>query len=59
MPKEIKQFTSEIKSVDEENLIIEHFISTEQEDRNKDIMLADGMVINGKVVVLKEHGMGV
>ena len=58
MPKEIKQFTSEIKSVDEENLIIEHFISTEQEDRSKDIMLADGMVINGKVVVLKEHGMG-
>lgn len=55
---EIKTYVSEIKEVDNENLIIEHFISTEHEDRSKDIMIADGMIINGEVVVLKEHGKG-
>ena len=51
-----KIFESEIKSFDDKTLTIEHFISTEQEDRSKDIVRADGMFMDGTPVVLKQHG---
>lgn len=46
----------EIKSADDTNLILEHFISTATEDSGGDIMEPDGMVIRGKPVVLFQHG---
>lgn len=49
-------FESEIKAVDTENLILEHFISTEKRDRGGDILYADGMRVDGKPVVLWAHG---
>ena len=51
-----KIFEAEVKSFDDQNLTIEHFISTETEDRSKDIMRADGMQMDGVPVVLKQHG---
>lgn len=49
-------FQSEIKSVDRDNLVIEHFISTETADRQKDVMVVDGMYMRGVPAVLKQHG---
>lgn len=46
----------EIKSFDDEKLIIEHFISTEHEDDIGDVVLADGMITRGRPVVLLQHG---
>jgi len=54
-----KFFESEIKAFNDETLTIEHFISTEQEDRSKDIVRANGMVMDGIPVVLKQHGFDV
>jgi len=51
-----KIFETEIKAFDDKSLTIEHFISTEQEDRSKDIVRADGMEMDGIPVVLKQHG---
>jgi len=51
-----KIFKSDIKSYNDDDLIIEHFISTESEDRAGDIMDADGMVLDGWPTVLKQHG---
>jgi len=51
-----KVFNSSVKSCNDEELTIEHFISTEQRDRSKDIMRANGMVMDGVPVVLKQHG---
>jgi len=51
-----KVFESKVKSFDDKNLIIEHFISTEQEDRSKDIVRADGIKFDGVPSVLKQHG---
>lgn len=58
MPQAIKYkiFDSEVKSFDEKSLTVEHFISTEQVDRGKEVMRADGMRIKGKPVVLLQHG---
>jgi len=56
MPVNHKIFESSIKSFDDKELIIEHFISTEQEDRSHDIVRADGMQLDSRPVVLKQHG---
>jgi len=56
MPVNHKIFESLIKSFDDKELIIEHFISTEQEDRSHDIVRADGMQLDSRPVVLKQHG---
>jgi hypothetical protein len=53
---ERKSFSAEVKEYDDENLVVEHFISTERPDRSGDIMRADGMKISGKVTVLMAHG---
>jgi len=53
---EHKTFSAEVKQFDDANLIVEHFISTENRDRGGDTMRAAGMRINGKVVVLLAHG---
>jgi len=58
MKIEHKMFESEVKTFDDENLIVEHFISTEHKDRGGDIMRAKGMKIIGKPVVLLLHGRG-
>ena len=54
--RETKVFSSQIKAVNEKELVVEHFISTETEDRGNDIMLADGMYMRGVPAVLKQHG---
>lgn len=58
MPGTIKYkiFDSEVKAFDENDLTVEHFISTERIDRGKEVMRADGMKIIGKPVVLLQHG---
>lgn len=48
--------TGEIKAADDTNLILDHFISTETQDDGGDVLLADGMVVRGKTVVLFQHG---
>ena len=53
---EHKTFSAEVKQFDDANLTVEHFISTERRDRGGDVMRANGMKINGKVVVLLAHG---
>jgi len=54
---ETKVFPSEVLKHDDENLIIEHFISTEKQDAGGDIMRADGMKLYGKPVVMLNHGL--
>jgi hypothetical protein len=56
MPMERKVLSAEVKSVDNENLTIEHFISTETQDRQGDVMVASGMYTRGQPAVLKQHG---
>jgi len=51
-----KATTGSVKAFDDDKLTVEHFISTEGKDRGGDIMLADGMMIDGEVVVLFQHG---
>jgi hypothetical protein len=58
MKIEHKIFEAEVKAFDDENLIVENFISTEHKDRGGDIMRAKGMKIVGKPVVLLLHGRG-
>jgi hypothetical protein len=58
MKIEHKTFAAEVKKFDDENLIVEHFISTEHKDRGGDVMRAKGMKIVGKPVVLLLHGRG-
>jgi hypothetical protein len=58
MKIEHKIFEAEVKAFDDENLIVENFISTEHKDRGGDIMRANGMKIVGKPVVLLLHGRG-
>jgi hypothetical protein len=57
---EYKQFKSAVKGFkgfrDPENLIIDQIISTEARDDGGDVMLQDGMVERGEVVVLYQHG---
>lgn len=47
----------EVKSFDDDKLILEHFISTASKDSGGDIMDPDGMVVRGKPVVLFQHGL--
>lgn len=54
---ERKFYTSQIKGVDDDRLLIEAFISTEKKDRGGDIMRADGMRVEGRPTVLFSHGM--
>jgi len=56
MNQEFKVFDAEIKSTDQEKLIVEHFITTENVDRHGDIVRSDGMKIFGRPVVLLGHG---
>src|SRR4030066_1194292 len=58
MPIEYKTFEAQVKAFDDENLILEHFISTEHKDRDGDVMRAKGMKVVGKPVVLLLHGRG-
>lgn len=51
-----KIYDSEVKEYNDESLTITHFISTEQVDRSKDIVRADGVEFDGVPVVLKQHG---
>lgn len=51
-----KTFEAEIKSSNEADLIVEHFISTEAKDRGGDIMRSSGMRVAGRPVVLFQHG---
>ena len=53
---QFKTFPGKVKSWDDQTLTIEHFISTETQDSGGDIMLADGMKMRGKPVVLFQHG---
>jgi hypothetical protein len=57
---EYKKFRSAIKGFkgfrDPENLIIDQIISTEERDDGGDVMLQDGMMERGEVVVLYQHG---
>lgn len=54
-----KEFAGKVTGWDDTELTIEHFISTETQDSGGDIMLADGMKIRGKPVVLFQHGLDV
>jgi len=51
-----KVYQSEVKSFDDKELIIEHFITAEQKDRDGDIVRVDGVEFDGMPVVLKQHG---
>lgn len=52
-----KTFSASVKSYDDTNLTIEHFISTEDVDRSRDRVFANGMKMDGVPAVLKQHGM--
>lgn len=57
MAKMLKMFLPcEVKSFDDKALIVEHFISTESEDRSGDEVDPEGMVLEGTPSVLKQHG---
>jgi hypothetical protein len=58
MKLKYKTFQAEVKAFDDENLILEHFISTEHKDRGGDVMRAKGMKVVGNPVVLLLHGRG-
>lgn len=57
---EYKKFRAAIKGFkgfrDPDNLIIDQIISTEERDDGGDIMIQEGMVERGEVVVLYQHG---
>ena len=57
MDKETKIFHDvEIKESDTNDLTVVHFISSEKRDRGGDILYADGMKMEGRPVVLFQHG---
>jgi hypothetical protein len=58
MKKETKIFEAEVKDPNEADLTVTHFISTERRDRGGDVLLAKGMKITGRPVVLLQHGWG-
>ena len=51
-----KIFEGHVKAFNDEELTIDHFISTEAPDRVNDVMRADGMEMDGVPTVLKQHG---
>lgn len=50
-------FPCEVKAFNDDDLTIDHFISTITEDRSGDEVDPEGMVLNGVPSVLKQHGM--
>jgi len=54
-----KIFEGSIKAFNDQELTIDHFISTENPDRVNDVMDADGMIMDGIPTVLKQHGQDV
>ena len=56
MEKEYKVFEAEVKESSEKDLTVVHFISTERRDRGRDILYANGMKMEGRPVVLFQHG---
>jgi hypothetical protein len=56
MKLQYKELPGKVVSWDDANLTITHFISTETQDSGGDVMVAKGMVIRGKPVVLFQHG---
>jgi hypothetical protein len=56
MEIERKIFEAEIKDSNAKDLTVEHFISTERRDRGRDILYADGMKVEGRPVVMFQHG---
>ena len=56
MKIQYKEFPGKVVSWDDATLTITHFISTETQDSGGDVMMADGMVVRGKAVVLFQHG---
>jgi hypothetical protein len=55
---ERKICSCEVKSFDDSDLTVTHFISTQNRDRGGDSLDPDGMVIEGRPVVLMSHGFG-
>jgi len=53
---ERKFFAVKVLDVDESNLTVRHFISTDMEDRSGDVMEPGGMQLDGVPSVLKQHG---
>jgi hypothetical protein len=53
---ERKICSCEVKSFDDSDLTVTHFISTQSRDRGGDSLDPDGMVIEGRPVVLMSHG---
>ncbi|MCX5884614.1 MAG: hypothetical protein NT096_01655 [Proteobacteria bacterium] len=53
---EYKTFVSEVKGYSEDDLTVDHWITIEIEDRSGDTLFVDGMVIEGRPVVLHSHG---
>ena len=56
MNLQFKEFPGKVVNFDDATLTITHFISTETQDSGGDIMLAKGMKVRGKPVVLFQHG---
>lgn len=56
MEIEHKIFEAEIKESNVKDLTVTHFISTERRDRGRDILYADGMKVEGRPVVMFQHG---
>ena len=53
---EYKTFTAEVKESNKADLTVDHWITIEIEDRAGDTLFVDGMVIEGRPVVLHSHG---
>jgi hypothetical protein len=57
MKTQFKTFPGALVGHDDTEMILEHFISTETQDSGGDVMLAAGMKLRGKPVVLFQHGL--
>jgi hypothetical protein len=53
-----KSFDHIVKGYNDDEMTVEHFISSEKQDYIGDILKSDGMVLKGKPVVLLQHGRG-
>ena len=56
MKLQYKELPGKVVSWDDATLTITHFISTETQDSGGDVMIAKGMQLRGKPVVLFQHG---
>jgi hypothetical protein len=57
MKTQFKTFPGALVGHDDTEMVLEHFISTETQDSGGDVMLAAGMKLRGKPVVLFQHGL--